>query len=83
MRHEYVADRLQTNGYNGEVMRPVGPSSSFPPIKEYSAAKPLAVPTPSLLNLIHRLLEVVIAAASLPQETLMSFPIPLPSRISR
>jgi len=83
MRHENVAVRLYGSGYNGEVMRPVGPSSSFPPIRLYSALKPLAVPESSLLNLIHNLLEDVISAASLPQETLMSFPIPLSSRISR
>lgn len=83
IRHENAAVRLYGIGYNGEVMRPVGPSSSFPPMRLYSALKPLAVPEPSLLNLIHSLLEDVISAASLPQETLMSFPIPLFSRISR
>lgn len=83
MRHENEADRLYGIGYNGEVMRPVGPSSSFPPTRRYSALKPLAVPLSSLLNLIHNLLDDVISAASLPQEVLMSFPIPLSSRISR
>lgn len=83
MRHENKAVRLYGMGYNGEVMRPIDPSSSFPPIRLYSALKPLAVPEPSLLNLIHSLLAVVISATSLPQETLTSFPIPLSSRISR